>query len=171
MVAELAAVFRPTAPGGNPAPVTQTASHPAARESAAAAGTSAVKVTQPGQVTGAEEAGEAEGRDRQGPKGRAALPAAHATGGQERVFSTARMPLLRAELLYRDVASTSGISWKLLAACDWMQCEARARLLAGPRREARHRERGRHRYRTKSEALSSAPTTWWTLAETVYGST
>ena len=41
--------------------------------------------------------------------------------------STARVPLLRAEPLYQDVASYSGISWELLAACDWMQCEARAR--------------------------------------------
>ncbi len=85
VVAELAAVFRPTAPGGNPAPVTQTASHPAARESAAAAGTSAVKRDPAGQVTGAEEAGEAEGRDRQGAKGRAALPGADANASEERV--------------------------------------------------------------------------------------
>jgi len=37
------------------------------------------------------------------------------------------VPLIRSEPLYRDVASYSGIRWELLAACDWMQCEARSR--------------------------------------------
>jgi flagellum-specific peptidoglycan hydrolase FlgJ len=41
--------------------------------------------------------------------------------------ATARGPIRHAESLYRDVASHSGIRWELLAACDWMQCEARPR--------------------------------------------
>jgi hypothetical protein len=38
-----------------------------------------------------------------------------------------------AEPLYRDVASHNGLHWQFLAACDWMQCEARPRLSPGPR--------------------------------------
>jgi flagellum-specific peptidoglycan hydrolase FlgJ len=40
---------------------------------------------------------------------------------------TAKAPLLAEETTYRDVASFRGISWQLLAACDWMQCDARSR--------------------------------------------
>ncbi len=41
--------------------------------------------------------------------------------------ATAKGPLTRAQPLYQDVASRTGISWQLLAACDWMQCQARPR--------------------------------------------
>jgi hypothetical protein len=41
--------------------------------------------------------------------------------------ATARGPLSRAQPLYQDVAGRTGIGWELLAACDWMQCQARAR--------------------------------------------
>lgn len=40
------------------------------------------------------------------------------------LFATAKGPLDRGEQLYRDVAATTGGSWKLLAAADWMQCKA-----------------------------------------------
>jgi hypothetical protein len=40
------------------------------------------------------------------------------------LFATAKGPLDRGEHLYRDVAATTGGSWKLLAAADWMQCKA-----------------------------------------------
>ncbi len=39
----------------------------------------------------------------------------------------AKWPLTRAQPLYEDVASRTGIGWELLAACDWMQCQAQAR--------------------------------------------
>ena len=42
------------------------------------------------------------------------------------LITTAKMPLLRSEPLYRDIAKLTGIRWELLAACDWMQCRARA---------------------------------------------
>jgi hypothetical protein len=42
-------------------------------------------------------------------------------------LTSAELPLMREEPLYRDVASHSGIRWEILAACDWMQCEARSR--------------------------------------------
>jgi Mannosyl-glycoprotein endo-beta-N-acetylglucosaminidase len=41
--------------------------------------------------------------------------------------ATAKGPLSRAQPLYQDVADRTGIGWELLAACDWMQCQARAR--------------------------------------------
>ena len=40
------------------------------------------------------------------------------------LFTAAKGPLDRGEHLYRDVAATTGGSWKLLAAADWMQCRA-----------------------------------------------
>ena len=40
---------------------------------------------------------------------------------------SAKAPLLAGQTTYQDVAGRRGISWQLLAACDWMQCEARAR--------------------------------------------
>ncbi|HEX9358839.1 MAG TPA: glucosaminidase domain-containing protein [Streptosporangiaceae bacterium] len=40
---------------------------------------------------------------------------------------TAKAPLLAGQTTYQEVAGRRGISWQLLAACDWMQCEARAR--------------------------------------------
>jgi hypothetical protein len=41
--------------------------------------------------------------------------------------ATAKGPLNRAQPLYQDVADRTGIGWELLAACDWMQCQARSR--------------------------------------------
>jgi hypothetical protein len=41
--------------------------------------------------------------------------------------ATAKGPLTRAQPLYQDVADRTGIGWELLAACDWMQCQARSR--------------------------------------------
>ena len=40
---------------------------------------------------------------------------------------SAKAPLLAGQTTYQDVAGRRGISWQLLAACDWMQCEARAK--------------------------------------------
>jgi Mannosyl-glycoprotein endo-beta-N-acetylglucosaminidase len=41
--------------------------------------------------------------------------------------ATAKSPLSRARPLYQDVADTTGTPWELLAACDWMQCQAQPR--------------------------------------------
>jgi flagellum-specific peptidoglycan hydrolase FlgJ len=81
----------------------------------------------------------------------------------------AKAPLMRAELLYRDIASSAGISWELLAACDWMQCEAR------PRHSPVHGEKlgtlnpDGTIYRTKSEALEECASDLVELAGAVYG--
>jgi flagellum-specific peptidoglycan hydrolase FlgJ len=41
-------------------------------------------------------------------------------------LASAKVPLRREEPLYREVAAHADIPWKVLAAADWMQCEARA---------------------------------------------
>ncbi len=91
------------------------------------------------------------------------LPVRHA------FTTTARATLLRAEPLYRDVASDTGIDWRLLAACDWMQCEAH------PRHSPVRGERlgtvnpDGTVYRTKSEALAQCALDLVDLALAVYG--
>jgi hypothetical protein len=83
--------------------------------------------------------------------------------------STARGPLLRAEPLYQDVASYSGISWELLAACDWMQCEARARYSPVHGEKLGTANRDGTCYHTKSEALEQCAEDMVEFAEAVYG--
>jgi hypothetical protein len=83
--------------------------------------------------------------------------------------STARVPLLRAEPLYQDVASYSGIRWELLAACDWMQCEARGRYSPVHGEKLGSVNRDGTSYHTKSEALEQCAEDLVELAETVYG--
>jgi flagellum-specific peptidoglycan hydrolase FlgJ len=39
-------------------------------------------------------------------------------------ITTAKIPLLRAKPVYQQVAEDHGVRWELLAACDWMQCQA-----------------------------------------------
>ena len=83
-------------------------------------------------------------------------------------ITTAKAPLSRAEPLYDDVASRSGIRWELLAACDWMQCQA------DPRRSPVYGEKlgavnaGGTMYRTKSEALAQCAGDLIELAMAVY---
>ena len=82
---------------------------------------------------------------------------------------TAKGPLMSEETLYRDVASFRGISWQLLAACDWMQCDAR------PRRSPVYGERlgsvnaDGTVYTSKSAALARCADDLIRLARTVYG--
>jgi flagellum-specific peptidoglycan hydrolase FlgJ len=84
-------------------------------------------------------------------------------------FAAAKSPLTRSELLYRDVAGQTGIPWQLLAACDWMQCEAR------PRYSPVHGEKlgavnaDGTAFRTKSAALEQCAYDLIDLAGSVYG--
>jgi hypothetical protein len=93
------------------------------------------------------------------------LPAAVNTA----YFTSAKMPLARAEQLYRDVAGRAGISWKLLAACDWMQCQAQPRYspVHGEKLGALNRDGSV--YTTKSEALTQCAADMIALAGAVYG--
>ena len=82
---------------------------------------------------------------------------------------TAKGPLVSEESFYRDVASFHGISWELLAACDWMQCDAR------PKRSPVYGEKlGMMNadgtvYTSKSAALARCASDLVTLAHGVYG--
>jgi hypothetical protein len=84
------------------------------------------------------------------------------------LLATARRPLARAELLYRDVAGTCGISWKLLAACDWMQCEAHPRFSPVNGEKLGTVNADGTVFRTKSEALTQCANDLIDLASTVY---
>jgi flagellum-specific peptidoglycan hydrolase FlgJ len=84
-------------------------------------------------------------------------------------FATmARVRLMRAEPLYRDVASYSGISWELLAAVDWMQCQAQARYSPVHGEKLGTVNPDSTMYRTKSEALEQCADDLVKLAGAVY---
>jgi hypothetical protein len=83
-------------------------------------------------------------------------------------LATARKPLARAELIYRDVAGTCGISWKLLAACDWMQCEANPRYSPVRGEKLGTVNPDGTAFRTKSEALTQCAHDLVAVADTVY---
>jgi flagellum-specific peptidoglycan hydrolase FlgJ len=82
---------------------------------------------------------------------------------------TAKPAIAHLEPLYRDTAARAGISWKLLAACDWMQCQAR------PRHSPVHGEKlgtvnpDGSQYATKSHALAQCAADLTELASAVYG--
>jgi flagellum-specific peptidoglycan hydrolase FlgJ len=84
-------------------------------------------------------------------------------------YTTARTPVGRAEPMYKQIANQVGISWKLLAACDWMQCQAQ------PHMSPVHGERlgslnaDGTVYTTKSAALAQCATDLIELAFAVYG--
>ena len=167
VVAELAAVFRPTAPGGNPAPVMQTASHPAPRSSAAA-GTSAAKRTQPGKSPAQKKPAKRKSATAKARKAAPRYQPQMPTPVKNAFLATARRPLARAELMYRDVAGTCGISWKVLAACDWMQCEAHPRYSPVNGEKLGTVNADGTVFRTKSEALTQCANDLIDLAGTVY---
>jgi hypothetical protein len=92
------------------------------------------------------------------------IPLAVASG----FATTAKSPLTRARPLYQDVASGTGIPWELLAACDWMQCQAR------PRYSPVHGEKlgtvnpDGTVFRTRSAALAQCASDLIELADAVY---
>jgi hypothetical protein len=75
---------------------------------------------------------------------------------------------MTAKPLYRDVASFSGISWQLLAACDWMQCQARARYSPVHGEKLGTVNADGTVYHTRSEALAQCATDMIELSRTVY---
>ena len=83
-------------------------------------------------------------------------------------ITTAKAPLSRAEPLYDDVASRSGIRWELLAACDWMQCQAQPRYSPVYGEKLGTVNAGGTAYRTKSEALGQCAGDLVELAMAVY---
>jgi flagellum-specific peptidoglycan hydrolase FlgJ len=84
-------------------------------------------------------------------------------------IALAKVPIIRAEPLYRDVAGNSGIRWELLAACDWMECESRPRYSPVHGEKLGTRNSDGTVYRTKSEALAQCADDLVDLAAAVYG--
>jgi hypothetical protein len=87
---------------------------------------------------------------------------------REAFVTSAKMPLTRAQPLYLDVASHTGIRWEILAACDWMQCKARHKYspVYGEKLGALNPDDTC--YRTKSAALEQCASDLVQLARSVY---
>jgi flagellum-specific peptidoglycan hydrolase FlgJ len=83
-------------------------------------------------------------------------------------IALAKVPLTGAEELYRDVAVLAGISWELLAACDWMQCRARPRFSPVHGEKLGTPNPDGTVYHTKSEALEQCAYDLVELARAVY---
>ena len=93
------------------------------------------------------------------------LPQAVATA----LFANAKGPLARGEHLYRDVAAGTNVSWKLLAAVDWMQCKADPRYSPVQGEKLGARNDDGTSYATKSAALTQCACDLLELSAAVYG--
>lgn len=178
--AELTAVYRPAAA---PEPA-MTVSYP----SASGMGSGSAEHTAAGRTDGrpahagqhlasqartgrAAAAKKAVKRKAPGPKARRAAPRYQPEmppAVKNALLSSARKPLARAELLYRDVASTAGVSWKILAACDWMQCDAHPRYSPVRGEKLGTVNPDGTVFHTKSEALAQCARDLVMLAGAVY---
>jgi flagellum-specific peptidoglycan hydrolase FlgJ len=98
------------------------------------------------------------------PRYQAQLPPVVATA----FFASAKTPLARSQPLYRDVASQAGIPWELLAACDWMQCQAHPRFSPVHGEKIGTLNSDGTVYMTKSEALAQCASDLVGLAAAVY---
>jgi flagellum-specific peptidoglycan hydrolase FlgJ len=85
------------------------------------------------------------------------------------LFAIAKGPLDRSEQLYRDVAATTGSSWKLLAAGDWMQCRADPRYSPVQGEKLGTVNADGTSYTTKTAALVQCASDLIELASAVYG--
>ncbi|HEY6314059.1 MAG TPA: glycoside hydrolase family 73 protein [Streptosporangiaceae bacterium] len=83
--------------------------------------------------------------------------------------TSAKTPLLRSEPLYGDVARDTGVRWQLLAACDWMQCQAQPRVSPVYGEKLGTKNSDGTVYRTKSSALEQCARDLIDLAGVVYG--
>jgi flagellum-specific peptidoglycan hydrolase FlgJ len=83
--------------------------------------------------------------------------------------TTAKIPLLRAKPVYQDVAATTGVRWELLAACDWMQCQAQPTVSPVYGENLGTKNPDGTIYRTKTQALEQCAADLIGLAAAVYG--
>jgi hypothetical protein len=83
-------------------------------------------------------------------------------------FATARTPIARAAPMYKDIAAQAGISWKLLAACDWMQCQAQPHLSPVHGERLGTLNRDGTAYSTRSAALAQCAADLIELTYAVY---
>ena len=83
-------------------------------------------------------------------------------------ITTAKTPLLRSEPMYQDVASRTGVSWQLLAACDWMQCRAQPGHSAVYGEKLGTKNADGTVYRTRADALLQCARDLIVLSSAVY---
>jgi lysozyme len=160
--AELTAVFHSTADTG---PAHDAAAHQTPAHHTAA---------QPGhhpETAKATTAKKAAKRKGPGVKARRAAPRYQPElppAVKNAMLATARKPLAKAEFLYRDVAAREGVSWKILAACDWMQCDAHPRYSPVRGEKLGTPNPDGTVFYTKSEALTQSARDLVALAGAVY---
>ncbi len=123
-------------------------------QTSASASSSIPGVIYPGKVTSGVAA-----------RHQAQLPQAVTTA----LFATVKGPLGRGEHLYRDVAASTGSSWKLLAAADWMQCKADPRCSPVQGEKLGTVNADGTSYRTKTAALAQCAADLIELSAAVYG--
>jgi hypothetical protein len=165
VVAELDAVFRRETPAQKPLPERAPDSRPAHRKPPPRASqTKRAPVDGSAQKKPGKRKGPAAKARKIAPRYQPQMP----TPVKNAFLASARKPLARAEFLYRDVAGTCGISWKLLAACDWMQCEAHPRYSPVQGEKLGTVNPDGTVFRTKSEALTQCARELVAVADTVY---
>jgi hypothetical protein len=149
--AELTAVYRPTAE----------------RLATPAEATAPVKATTPPKAS-ARKAPKRKGPTAKARKAAPRYQAEMPTAVKSALLSSARKPLGRSEFLYRDVAASTGVSWKILAACDWMQCEANPRFSPVRGEKLGTVNPDGTVFHTKSEALTQTAGDLVAVADAVY---
>ena len=177
VVTELAAAFRPTAAAGQQARTTHAGQRAGAGSAdqgvprPASAGQQGIATPGDRPVRGPAAPKKANKRKAGVAKARKAAPRYQPQmppSVKNAFLASARKPLACAELVYRDVAGTCGISWKLLAACDWMQCEAHPRYSPVRGEKLGTVNEDGTMFRTKSEALTQCARDLIAVADTVY---
>jgi hypothetical protein len=156
-------------PGGTQGSPAEASTSAAVSSSAPATDAELTAVYQPAPK--APAARKAAKRKAPGPKARRAAPRyqlALPTPVKNALLSSARKPLSRAEYVYRDVAGSAGLSWKILAACDWMQCDAHPRYSPVRGEKLGTVNPDGTVFFTKSEALTQSAHDLITLAGAVY---
>ena len=166
VVAELAAVYRHDPPTGKPAAEKAPDSRSPGRKPTAEASPAkrAAADRSPAQKKAPKRKSAAAKARRPAPRYQPQIP----PPVKNAFLASAKKPLARAELIYRDVAGTCGISWKLLAACDWMQCEAHPRYSPVQGEKLGTVNADGTIFRTKFEALTQCARDLVTVADTVY---
>jgi Mannosyl-glycoprotein endo-beta-N-acetylglucosaminidase len=156
-------------PGGTQGSPAEASTSAAVSSSAPATDAELTAVYQPAPK--APAARKAAKRKAPGPKARRAAPRYQPelpTPVKSALLSSARKPLSRAEYVYRDVAASAGLSWKILAACDWMQCDAHPRYSPVRGEKLGTVNPDGTVFFTKSEALTQSAHDLITLAGAVY---
>jgi hypothetical protein len=166
-----------TAPATAADPITLSFSYrhlPATASAEAAAGRAHTPPAKATRAPAARAHGPAAGQERQRAARQARLAPVlyhpHLPPAVKNAFvALAKAPILAMEFVYRDVAGHGGVPWELLAACDWMQCQARPRYSPVRGEKLGTVNADGTVYRTKSEALEQCVYDLVELTEEIYG--